>query len=386
MTPLRINHSRNFMPTTSPTVSLLNYPFPRADIIMADTTLHYDGTYLETRPIGGTESSVIRLAHELARRGHRVTCYTNCDGPIDHEGVSWRPFGHAVPDTCDLYVAVQHAKLLNFVPRPKRRAIWVVWQPNHLKHYKHGWWRMWLYRPVPILTSLHQLKIYSPTLPRRVPHILIPHGLPDDVRGHPPREKPPARRALFASNPRRHLKELVEIWARAILPRVPDAVLDVYGIHGSTSGQEAWAHWEGDVLPSGMSPQAKASVQIHPTATRQELIDVMRSSRVMLYLGHKVEAFCLALAEAQALGVPAVIAPVAALPERVLDGVTGFHHTNSERFADSAISLLTDDALWRRQHEAALKFQQGISWAECAGRFEAALLGDLFPLYRSIVN
>jgi hypothetical protein len=40
--------------------------------------------------------------------------------------------------------------------------------------------------------------------------------------------------------------------------------------------------------------------------------------------------------------------------------------------------------LWRKQHEAALKYQQGITWAEVAGRFEAALLGDLFPLYRSI--
>jgi len=33
------------------------------------------------------------------------------------------------------------------------------------------------------------------------------------------------------------------------------------------------------------------------------------------------------------LGVPAVIAPVAALPERVIDGVTGFHHADPERFA-----------------------------------------------------
>src|SRR3954453_18876714 len=261
------------MPAPLPPGAPLDHsPFPRAEIIIADTTLHYDGSYLETRPLGGTESSGIRLARELVRRGHRVTCYTNCDGPIEHEGVNWRPFGHPVPETCDLYIAVQHPKLLNFVRRPKRRAIWVAWQPNHLKHYKHGWWRMWHYRPVPVLISLHQVRIYSPTLPRREPQVLIPHGLPDDLRGPPPLEIPPARRALFASNPRRHLKELVEIWARAILPRVPDAGLDVYGIHSATSGQDMWTQWQGDILPSGMSPQVKASVRIHETATRQELI------------------------------------------------------------------------------------------------------------------
>jgi glycosyltransferase involved in cell wall biosynthesis len=362
-----------------PGESSRNGPFAGADIVIADTTSHYDGRYLETRPLGGTESSVIRLARELARRGHKVTVFTNCDGPADWQGVSWRSLKSPAPATCDLYIAAQHPHLLNFVRRPRRRALWVLWQPNHLKHYKHGWWRMWRYRPIPILISLHQVKIYSPTLPRRNPQIVIPLGLPEDVRGKPHLQMPPPRRALFASNPQRNLRELIEIWARAILPRVPDAVLDVYGNNGLQAGENAWQKWEGDVLPAGMSPAVKASVQIHRAATRTELIDVMRQSRVMLYLGHKVEAFCLSVAEAQALGLPAVVAPVAAVPERVLDGLTGYHHAEPYRFADAAVALLTDDELWRRQHEAALRYQQGISWSECADRFEAILLSDLFP-------
>jgi hypothetical protein len=58
-----------------------------ADIIFADTTRRYDGRSLETEPLGGTESSVIRLARELARRQHRVTVYTDCDTPIEHKGL-----------------------------------------------------------------------------------------------------------------------------------------------------------------------------------------------------------------------------------------------------------------------------------------------------------
>ena len=57
------------MPVSPPLGARLDHsPFPRADIIIADTTLHYDGSDLETRPLGGTESSVIRLARELVRR------------------------------------------------------------------------------------------------------------------------------------------------------------------------------------------------------------------------------------------------------------------------------------------------------------------------------
>jgi glycosyltransferase involved in cell wall biosynthesis len=346
-----------------------------ATIIIADTTGHYDGRDLETRPLGGTESSVIHCARELARRGHDVTVYSNCDAAVTHEGVAWVPLGRTPPRTCDLYIAIHQPALLGLVPRAKRRAIWVMWPVSQLRHYKKLW-RMWRYRPTPILLSQYQADTYSWLLPARGRRIIIPHGLPDDVRGYPPRTSPPPRHAIFASNPQRNLWRLVEIWAASILPRVPDAVLNIYGVTPLQPGEDAWAAWEGFVLPAGLPEHVKRSVRVHPSVSREALIDAMRDSRVMLYLGHKAEAFCLALAEAQALGVPAVIAPVAVLPERVVDGVTGFHHADPERFAEAAVSLLTDDALWRRQHEAALRLQQGIDWAEHAARMERALLGD----------
>ena len=213
---------------------------------------------------------------------------------------------------------------------------------------------------------------------RRKAHIVIPLGLPEDVRGYPPLPSAPAPRAIFASNPVRNLRRLVEIWASSILPRVPDAVLEVYGIHDAGTGT-AWQDWEGSLLPRNMPAEVKASVQIHPTAPRAALIEAMRSSRAMLYLGHECEAFCMSLAEAQALGTPAVIAPIAALPERVIDGLTGFHRADPDKFGEATIALLTDDALWRRQHEACLRLQQGISWAEQVERFEAAVWGQTPP-------
>ena len=355
-----------------------------ATIIIADTTNHYDGTYLETRPLGGTESSVIRLARELARRGHDLTVYNNCDGPIEHEGVKWRPLSGTPPTDCDLYLPVHHPRLLRFVRNPRRRAIWVMWQVNHLKHYKQIW-RMWWYRPVPVLISMHQVRIYSPFLPRRDPHIVIPHGMPDDIRGLPPLPSPPPRRAIFASRPDYDLKSVVEIWATHILPRVPGAVLDVYGVNAIKPGQNAWDVWKGSFLPEGKSPEVQQSVRIHPSLSRDELNRELRSSRVVLHPGHRLEAFCLAVGEAQALGVPAVVGPVAAVPERVIDGVTGFHRADPQQFADAVVALLTDDGLWRRQHEAALRHRQGVSWSEVAARFELALLSDQIPTDRPIL-
>ncbi|WP_048757135.1 glycosyltransferase, partial [Afipia felis] len=221
--------------------------------------------------------------------------------------------------------------------------------------------------------------------PQHEPQFVLPHGLPDDIRGRSPLTEAPPPRAIFASHPTRNLHRVVEIWAKHVLPRVPNAVLDVYGINALKEGDDAWAAWEGRFLPSGMSPQVKASVRVHPPQSRETLIAAMRSARVMLYPGHKTEAFCLAVAEAQALGLPAIVSNITVMPERVIDGLTGFVHDDDAKFGADAVRLLTDDALWRSQHEAALRYQQGITWSEHAGRLESFLLSDLEPIYRSVL-
>jgi glycosyltransferase involved in cell wall biosynthesis len=344
-----------------------------ASIIIADMTGRYDGRALETRPLGATEANVILCARELARLGHEVTVHTNGDEDFVHEGVRWRPLSAAPAETCDVFIAVQQVSLLDYVPRPQRRVIWVLWGANQLRHYKKLG-RMWRYKPTPILMSQSQVRDYWPVLPRRGELSVIHLPVPEDVRGRPPLAEPPPRRAIFASNPQRNLRALVQIWADQILPQAPDAKLNVYGVHRLTEGQDAWTEWAGTLLPPNMPDAVKASVIVHPSAPRAALIEAMRGARVMLYLGHKCEAFCMSLAEAQALGVPAVIAPISALPERVIDGVTGFHHADPADFARAAVRLLTDDALWRSQHEAALKLQQGLTLAEYVRRFEAAIL------------
>ncbi len=351
-----------------------------AKIVFADTTGHYDGRDLERRPIGGTESSMIRLTRELVKRGHDVTVISNCDGVVVDHGVRWQPFSAPVPQECDLYVPAVHPKLLGLVPNAKRTVLWLLWRANNLKHYKQLP-RMWWHRPIPLMTSMFQAQTWSPVLPRRNPHHIIPHALPDDIRGFAPLEAPPPPVCVFASNPQRNLRRLVELWVERIWPQRKDAKLLVFGSMRQVA--DPWAAWSGSVLPPNVSPEARASVEIHTAAPREELMQAVRHSRAMIYLGHKTEAFCLAVAEAQAMGVPTVVAPVAVLPERVIDNVTGFVRGDESEFCDAALSLLNNDALWRSQHEKALELQRGISWAEFAARFEVVLMSDMVSTYRS---
>ena len=96
-------------------------------------------------------------------------------------------------------------------------------------------------------------------------------------------------------------------------------------------------------------------------------------ARIMLYRGDPGETFCLALGEAQALGVPAVVTPLGSVGERIADGRSGRVADTDDEFCEAAIAVLSDDALWCRWHEGALMSQRGLSWDEVAQRYEALL-------------
>jgi glycosyltransferase involved in cell wall biosynthesis len=106
---------------------------------------------------------------------------------------------------------------------------------------------------------------------------------------------------------------------------------------------------------------------------RKRLAGLLSNARVMLYRGDPGETFCLALAEAQAMGVPAVVRPLGSAGERVIDGITGRVAENDRAFAEAAIEVLRDDGLWRQWHMGALDHQRGSSWDTVAARFETLM-------------
>ena len=343
-----------------------------ARIIIADDTSPYTGRTGEQIALGGTESSVIRLAEALARRGHTVTVLTRTTEQLRHNGVVWAPLASAgAYRGVDLYLPVQHPRLFHLVKKPRRLAVWLIWPVNNLRHYKRVP-TMWRYRPLPVVASEWQARVFSWVLPRRREVTIIPLAVQDDWRNLPALEVPPPPRAIYASMPGRGLPWLLPVWDRLILPRAPSAELHLLGI-------KAFAKSYGGPVPhlpwiAEMSEAGRASLKIHPSLPRDQQREVMRAGRVLLYHGHKSEAFCLAAAEAQALGVPAVVGPIAVLPERVRDRATGYVEATPEAFAEAAIRILTDDAEWRRLHETSIATQQGLSWDEVAAEFERKVI------------
>jgi hypothetical protein len=117
----------------------------------------------------------------------------------------------------------------------------------------------------------------------------------------------------------------------------------------------------------GLGPQGVVLRQPVPEGA---LAVELTGARVLLYRGDPGETFCLAVAEAQAAGVPAVVQDIGCVAERVMDGTTGFVAPDDEAFAAAAIRLLGDDGLWQEQSPAALARQRGWGWDEAAAAFK----------------
>jgi glycosyltransferase involved in cell wall biosynthesis len=202
---------------------------------------------------------------------------------------------------------------------------------------------------------------------------VIPYGLAPAYRTSEPRSDVPPPVAIFTSNPLRGLDWLLDLWTRRIHPAVPRSELHIYAgpqVYGAVGARKANAI--GAILERADALGDKG-VRRHAPVPKPELVGKLRAARVMLYRGDANETFCLAVAEAQALGLPAVVMPLGSLPERVEDGVTGTVARDDDAFIGAAIALLTDDALWQSRHRAAIARQKGLSWDEVAARFEALM-------------
>ena len=338
-----------------------------ANVVMADDGIAFDGAMAETGPLGGAETAFVALAEALAARGHDVRAFSRCAAPLSHKGVSWAPVGSEVPRSCDLYIGNRGHRLVGLVPHPKRRVLWLHNPARYLRKPRMAARIAW-YRPLIVTTGAYHASTIPPWIVDGG-RMIIPYGVLDRFR-HAERREPPAPRAIFTSNPLRGLDWLLDLWIARIRPAVPSAELHIYAGTAVYGGMTRHAH-EIEAVLTRADTLEQEGVRRHAPVGREELVEVLAGARAMLYRGDVGETFCLALAEAQALGVPAVVTPLGSVGERVADGLSGRVATNDDEFVNSAIAVLRDDAVWRLWHHGALQSQRGLGWDEVAAQYEA---------------
>jgi glycosyltransferase involved in cell wall biosynthesis len=341
-----------------------------ARVVMADDGIAFDGAMAESGPLGGAETAFVALAEALAGRGHRVEVRNHCGAALTHKGVRWAPLSQGVPEACNLYIGSRGHRVIGLVRSANRRLFWLHNPAGYLRKPRNLW-RLARHRPLLIATGAYHLATIPSWLPcagRRI----IPYGVLDGFRRATPREPPPPR-AIFTSNPLRGLDWLLDLWVAQIRPAVPGAELHIYGggaVYGGTAMSKADRM---SAIMARADALTDAGVRRFAPVGHQALAAALAGARAMLYRGDPGETFCLALAEAQAMGVPAVVTALGAVGERVRDGLSGRVAPDDGAFAAAAVAALRDDSLWRRWHRDALAHQRGLSWDAVAEQFETLI-------------
>jgi hypothetical protein len=339
-----------------------------ASIVMTDDGIAFDGNSLDAGPLGGAETAFASLAVSLARRGHDVSVRNMCPAPMTRDGVAWAPLSDGVPEGCDLYIANRSDKLLRLVPRARAAVFWIHNPARYLLKARYLWKLALRRMPIVFSGAWH-----ANTYPRWAPdggRVIIPYGISDTFRTAPAPATVPPPHAVFTSNPLRGLDWLLDVWQGGIRPRCPAAELHLYcgaatyGAHGAARADRMQP-----VLDRARAMAADGVVLREPVP-KAALAAALGQARVLLYRGDPGETFCLAVGETQAAGVPAVVQDIGCVAERVVEGETGFVAANDADFADRAVALLSDEALWRRMSEAAIAKQRGWGWDQAAAAFE----------------
>jgi glycosyltransferase involved in cell wall biosynthesis len=182
------------------------------------------------------------------------------------------------------------------------------------------------------------------------------------------------RRLVYTSQARRGLAPLLHLFTE-VRTQIPDAELYVFGyeyrspevldqIRGSLPGaSQPGLYWRGSLNKSALAAE-------------------LRAAAVLAYPCTFKETFCLAVAEAQAAGLPVVTSNLAALAERVRDGVDGFLISGRPgrspgyegAFVEAIVRLLRDDDLWARMGaEAACQAHRLYDWDAIAAGWSETL-------------
>ncbi|HEX2115483.1 MAG TPA: glycosyltransferase [Alphaproteobacteria bacterium] len=329
-----------------------------ARIVLADRDLAYDGTWPDDRAPDDAALALVRLAEALASRGHRVSAFTRSAKAFSARGVSWEPLSKGVPAEADLFVANRHHRLLKLARKARRTAIWLHRPGLSLLR----WGPLTAFarrRPAMVFLGVYHAASYPGWGPGG-PRAIIPLATEAVFRTAGAALRPPPPFAMWAGGSAASLDWTLDLWSREVFPAVPKARLYVFADKKLARGIERARAMKGE------------GVEVRAPVGPDERASELAQTRVFLHPGDADDMFCMAAAEAQAMGVPAVVCDVAAMRERVVDRETGFVVPAGDvaGFVSAAVRLLNDDALWREQRDAALRYNRARGWDDVAADFE----------------
>ncbi len=335
------------------------------------------GTLLE-RPLGGTETALIRVAEQLQAKGHEVTVFTSIENPpvSSPRYLPSREIHNC--GTFDVLVLVKDYRPISFNLPAKKVYFWTGDGPDQFINFGFGDKRVanrlagmltvsdWQAQTMCLSSGFPLSKTYYIGNGVHLPYF----------DGHEKRDR---KRLIFASAPYRGLDIAYNAF-NELLKQNSElefhifAGFDLYNTNSPFSGPMVAQFQK---LKQVIATNKRCV--LHGNVTQDKLAREYMKSGLLLYPNSVHETCCIVALEAQAGGCPVITSNNSALPETVRDGGIVINGTPGSadymrELVKMSQTILSDEGLWRRfSEEGRAKIEREYSWEHVAQRFLAVV-------------
>lgn len=330
----------------------------------------FHGLSLEERPLGGTETAIIRLAEALDELGHEVFVVTNFKNP---------------PKTKPAYIPIKYLHQVGyadvFIIARGWREVFFLFQ-NRIRYKKCYFWTG------DAFDNQHTYGIGDPRFYKNIDG-LFPvsewqaktlcesSGFPWDkifilrngikLAYFEGKEEKRHKRLIYSSTPYRGLIYLPEIYWE-LKRRHQDLELYVY------SSMSIWSHqwppsagYDKDFQHTFEQLKSLPGCHVKNNILQKQLAREFMKSTILTYPSHFKESSCITAMEAQAGGCAIVTSHLAALPETVGDAgilITAPVGTAEykDKFVEACDKILSDKELFQKLSKNGLERSRHFDW------------------------
>lgn len=314
--------------------------------------------------VGGAETVIIQSAKALAKRGHEVSVYNNCNFPDYYDGVAYRKYQDYSPSEEDVLVGFENfpvnhnaKKVVNWVNRFYLDD--VLRYPDVDKLFVMSDWHKEFFAshlPQDLITKMRVVNpgvdsaFYESTVEKQSYNITY--------TGHP------GKGGMVA---------LIPVMERLRL-KLPQSQIHVYG------GGGMWG-WDNDQYRTVYDKLIRNNIKYHGQIGKEDMVTRLNQAQIFLYPvgNHHKETFCLSVLEAMASGCVVIASNSGNV--RNLVGDRGYiidgdinHYSWSMEASERIVRLYNDPTLMQRLSNESREFAKQFTWKKTAINFEKEVL------------
>ncbi len=331
------------------------------NIVIATQGLPFNGNTDRQKALGGSETAVINVARELAKQGHYVRVFCDCDKPGLYDGVvycsnqTWNEFiSHS---ECDiLIVSRTHTMAGTFKINSKLNVLWnhdILTRGNELMA------SLWNYDYMYCLSEFH-VKQYREELPDLAQYDIKLQTNGVDLALIPKRTEK-KHRIMFTSRPERGLYAALQLFED-----YGDKDLELLICNYMTVNDPNVIELEKLCAMKIQQLKGKGFKIELGRYAKKELYEKISESKAVLYPTNFPEIFCISALEAQACGTAYITTDDYALPEVLSQGYVSYKHG---KWMDGLFKVLRDDEHRKTLEEKGIEHSKNYAWESVAKRF-----------------